>query len=131
SQAVVASGSASFSVNAEGTAPLFYQWRFESGALLGATNNALVLTNVQPGQQGNYSVQVFNSAGSVLSSEAFLTVNVPASITSGPTNRIVGGGSNALFSVVAAGTSPLRYQWRFNRPSPTHPTPTTLLGPHP
>jgi hypothetical protein len=127
SQAVVAYSMASFSVSAGGTAPLSYQWRFNGVPLPSATNATLVLTNVQPAQQGDYSVQVFNSAGAVLSSDAFLTVNVPATITSQPTNRIVGGGSNALFSVTAVGTAPLQYQWRFNGTALTDATNATLL----
>ncbi len=36
------------------------------------------------------------------------------SITRQPQSQTVGVGANAVFSVVAAGSSPLRYQWRFN-----------------
>jgi hypothetical protein len=38
---------------------------------------------------------------------------VPPSITSSVQNQLVAVGSNATFSVVASGTAPLAYQWRF------------------
>ena len=39
---------------------------------------------------------------------------VPPSIQKPPQSQTVAPGSNVSFSVVAAGTSPLSYQWRFN-----------------
>jgi hypothetical protein len=101
-----------FSVSAGGTPPLQFQWRFNGAPLAGATNATLGLTNVQKSQEGLYSVQVQNTAGTILSSNAQLTVWVPATITRQPTNQFIGGGSNATFSVQAIGTGLLRYQWR-------------------
>jgi hypothetical protein len=43
----------------------------------GATNSSLTLTNVQFSQAGNYAVLMTNAFGSVLSSNAVLTVNPP------------------------------------------------------
>jgi len=59
-------------------------------------------------------VVVTNAAGSATSAVATLAVLVPPSLTTQPTNQIVVQGSNAPLSVVAAGTVPLGYQWRFN-----------------
>jgi hypothetical protein len=62
-------------------------------------------------------VVVSNSAGSVTSSAAPLTVNpavVAPTITAQPANQTVTAGQAATFSVVAAGTAPLRYQWQKN-----------------
>ena len=65
---------ATFTVAAGGTAPLSYQWYF-SGSLIGnATGTSLAMTNVHTAQQGNYTVVVTNSAGSVTSAPAALTV---------------------------------------------------------
>jgi len=87
---------ASFIVAADGTAPLSYQWRRSGANLPGATNATLGLPGVTVGQTGSYSVVVSNSAGSVTSSVATLTVYVvtlPCSLSktgsgtlTGPTN---------------------------------------------
>jgi hypothetical protein len=54
---------------------LSYQWRFNGTNIAGATNTSLALTNVQLSQSGNYAVLVTTVYGSVLSSNAVLTVN--------------------------------------------------------
>ena len=41
-------------VSALGTAPLYYQWLFNGGAISGATTSALDLTNVQTNNAGTY-----------------------------------------------------------------------------
>ena len=69
-----AGANVSFSVTANGTAPLNYQWRLNGANLSGATNSTLALTSVTANQAGNYTVVVNNSAGSVTSSPALLTV---------------------------------------------------------
>ena len=63
----------------------------------------------------SYSVAVFNAAGSVLSSNAFLTVFIPAAILAQPQSKAVfPNTTNVTFSVTAASSTPIRYQWRFN-----------------
>jgi hypothetical protein len=89
-QTVVVGGSTTFSVGASGTAPLSYQWRFNGGALLGQTGTSLLLTNVQLAQEGNYSVVVTNQAGSVISSNAVLTVLAPSTNCVAPPPGLVG-----------------------------------------
>src|SRR5665213_862191 len=106
---------ASFSVTDGGTPPLSYQWSFGTTNLVNATNATLTLTNVQLSQAGNYSVLVTNAYGSTNSIAAVLTVlAVPPSITAQPTNQTVQAGGTASFTVTAAGTPPLAYQWNFN-----------------
>ncbi len=108
--------SASFSVTASGTAPLAYQWRFQSSALSGQTASTLTINPVATGNAGNYDVVVSNSGGSVTSSVAALTVIVPVTpptITSQPVSQTVLQGQTANFSVAASGSAPLNYQWRF------------------
>src|SRR6185437_13740772 len=72
------------------------------------------VVSAQPANAGNYAVVVANVAGSVTSANAALTVNTPPSITTQPSSQTVNQGQNATFSVVAAGTAPLAYQWTFN-----------------
>ncbi len=65
------------SVVAAGTAPLTYQWRRSGTNLAGANFASLALNNVQLTDAGNYSVVVANSAGSVTSAVAVVTVFNP------------------------------------------------------
>ena len=113
-QTVVAGSSATFQGNAAGSAPLSYQWFLSSNALAGATDTALLQTNVQAAQAGNYSFVVTNTAGAATSVVAQLTVLTPPSITIQPTNQTVADGSNVSFQVSASGSWPLSYQWWFN-----------------
>ena len=113
-QTVVAGSNANFQVSAAGTSPLAYQWWFNGSNAMGAGTNVLTVTNAQAAQAGAYSVVVTNSAGSVTSSVAMLTIGVPPSITQQPTNLVVVQGQNATFSVGTGGDTPLNYQWRFN-----------------
>lgn len=93
------------------TSPPTVQIDPPSGFLPGQTNAWLTLTNVSLNDAGTYFVVVTNAYGSVTSSPATLTVNVPASITQQPQGAVLPFGSNASFTVGAAGTVPLSYQW--------------------
>jgi hypothetical protein len=118
SQTVTVGQTASFSATATGTATLSYQWRKNSVAIAGATSSSYttpVTTSSDNGAQ--FSVVVSNATGSVTSSAATLTVNAAAvapSIATQPISQTVTVGQTASFSVVAAGTAPLSYQWRKN-----------------
>ncbi|HWA24327.1 MAG TPA: immunoglobulin domain-containing protein [Lacunisphaera sp.] len=112
---VTAGQAASFSVTANGTAPLSYQWRKDGNNIGGATSSTFSINSTATGDAGTYSVVVSNSAGSVTSNGATLTVNAAAtapSISAQPANVSVTAGQAASFSVTASGTAPLGYQWR-------------------
>jgi hypothetical protein len=112
-QTVIAGSMASFIVEAAGTAPLSYQWWFNgTNTISGTTNAALVLTNVQASDAGDYTVVVTNAAGAVTSAVATLSVLLPPTITTQPSNQTLIPGATTSFSVVAVGTAPLSYQWR-------------------
>ncbi len=74
---------ATFSVAAEGTAPLFYQWMkngvdlSDGGSVAGSATSTLVLTGVATANAGSYSVRVFNAGNFQVSSNATLTVVYP------------------------------------------------------
>lgn len=76
---VTQGATATFTVVASGTAPLSYQWLFNGMALTGRVSSVLSLMDVQPSQAGAYSVVVANSAGTVTSPPATLSVVPPAS----------------------------------------------------
>jgi hypothetical protein len=72
---VVVSNIASFSVVAGGSAPLTYQWYFNTNTILpGATNTSFSIASAQTTDAGGYSVVISNSVGSVTSVVATLNV---------------------------------------------------------
>jgi sugar lactone lactonase YvrE len=103
-----------FSVTATGSAPLSYQWQFNSVNLSGATSSAYTVTNAQTTNVGSYSVMITNSLGTTNSTSALLTVIVPPAITNPPQSLTVTQGLNATFTVGASGSTPFTYQWTFN-----------------
>ncbi|MDR3457281.1 MAG: immunoglobulin domain-containing protein [Verrucomicrobiae bacterium] len=109
-----------FSVNISGTAPLNLQWSkngsalADGGNLSGSGSNILTLTSVTTNDAAAYSVIVSNSLGSVVSSNALLTVLVPASIVTSPASVTAVAASNISFTVTASGTAPLTFAWRKN-----------------
>ncbi len=73
----VKSGTAQFSVIADGSAPLSYQWLFDSSNIIpGATNATLIVTNEQLINSGTYTVIVSNLYG-VVSTSAVLRAAAP------------------------------------------------------
>ncbi|MGB8369430.1 MAG: immunoglobulin domain-containing protein [Verrucomicrobiia bacterium] len=74
SQTVVAGANVTFSVVASGATPMAYQWYFNNTKLGNQTASFLKLNSVRSSQGGNYFVKVSNSASSVASSVAKLTV---------------------------------------------------------
>lgn len=124
------SSNASFNVSAIG---LNVQFRWYSNSvntalgtfLAGRTNSTLLFTNVGTNFNARYfSVVASNSFGTATSTPALLTViSTPTILLQPqPLTAIVGEATN--FTVVAAGLSPLRYQWYFN----TNLVLTNLLG---
>jgi pectin methylesterase-like acyl-CoA thioesterase len=72
---VTPSQSATFTVDATGVPePLSYQWLKDGTNVVGATSDMLNIPSADAGDAGAYSVIVSNSAGSVTSSSASLTV---------------------------------------------------------
>ena len=115
SQTVRPGATATFVVAATGSAPLAYEWRRDGVPVPGATEATLLLPAVYATSAGGFSVVVSNSAGSVTSSSATLTVSSAAAapvITIQPVSQAVAAGGSATLSVVATGTAPLAYQWR-------------------
>jgi len=92
-----------FIVAATNTAPLTFQWSFNTVPIVNATNATLTLTNVTTGQSGAYQVKVSNSSTNVLSNAATLTVT-PRPVV-GPINlnalSLSASGFSFTFPVVA------------------------------
>ncbi|MBU4429926.1 MAG: immunoglobulin domain-containing protein, partial [Verrucomicrobia bacterium] len=107
-------GSASFTVGASGTAPLYYQWQKNSTNINLATSATYTINPVALGNAGNYRCIVSNMVNAATSAVATLTVNGPATITTQPQSLTNNLGSAANFTVAASGTAPLFYQWQKN-----------------
>src|SRR5256714_1549714 len=118
SQTVTAGQTATFTVVATGTAPLSYQWRKSGTAISGATAPTYTTPATTSADSGaQFTVVVTNTAGSVTSNAATLTVNASAtapSIPTQPASQTLAVGQTATFTVVATGTAPLSYQWQKN-----------------
>lgn len=110
---------ATFAVGVDGTGPFTFQWRRDGVNIAGANSASLTFRSAALPNEGVYSVQVTNSAGSIVSGTVSLTVlpgieSLPPSITSQPSTVIVPSGGSAMLAVGATGSGPLSYQWSFN-----------------
>ncbi|MDP6679581.1 MAG: DUF5011 domain-containing protein, partial [Verrucomicrobiota bacterium] len=100
-----------FTVEATGSAPLTYQWRFNNQAMPGETGATLTLSNVQPVAEGSYQVVVKNPAGTVASREAKLSLILPIEITAQPGARELVVGDRLELRIGASGSPVIEYQW--------------------
>src|SRR5437899_6493880 len=76
---VTAGQTATLSVSATGTAPLSYQWQKNGMAISGATSNVYTTPPATSSDNGaQFTVVISNTAGSLTSDAATLTVNPPA-----------------------------------------------------
>ena len=67
SQTTYAGNSVTFSVTADGSRPLTYQWFLTSVPLAGATSAFLTVNNVQSNNVGTYTVSIANQYGMLMS----------------------------------------------------------------
>ena len=115
-QTVTAGQTATFSVTATGTAPLIYQWKKGGTVISGATSSTYTTPATSIADDGAvFTVEVSNSAATVASGDATLTVNpvVAPAITTQPAAQTITAGATVTFTVTATGTSP-NYQWKKN-----------------
>ncbi len=125
-QTACAGTNASFTVAAAGSGTLTYQWRKNTTNITGATSATLILNNVTAADAANYDVVITGTCGSITSNAVALTVNATTTITTQPTAQTACAGTNASFTVVAAGSGTLTYQWRKNTTNITGATSATL-----
>ncbi len=109
SQTNYVGATANFTITASGTAPLSYQWQFNGAPIGGATSSNYALPNLQTSNAGTYSVVVTNTAGTITSSNAVLTVLVPtadiAVLCNGPNGVAPGATLNYTITVTNLGPS--------------------------
>jgi glucose/arabinose dehydrogenase len=131
---------ATFSVTATGTPPLSYQWRKNSVNITGATSSTYTIPSVTTADGGNYSVTVSNSAGTVISNNATLTVTTANQLPTATINTPAPGATYAAGDVInfsGSGTDPedgtlgaSAFEWyvMFHHDAHTHPGPTAADG---
>jgi len=114
---------AEFAVTATGEGTLVYQWFHNSVPLedgdrvSGARTNLLTIRDVEAADAGDYAVNVAGECGPVNSAVATLVVKAATAILEPPSAARIVDGTDASFTVVAAGEGPLAYQW-FHRSTP-------------
>jgi sugar lactone lactonase YvrE len=111
-QTVDAGSAASFTVSVGGSAPFTYQWRKNGANISGATAATLNLVSAQSTDAGSYTVVITNSAGSVTSAGASLTINAATpgpTITNSPLSQTVTSGKGVSFTVESSNAN--AYQW--------------------
>jgi hypothetical protein len=117
-----AGDNAAFTVSATfvGGTQLSYQWLkdgsplTDGGSISGSTTANLIITNMQPGDAGQYNVIItlVPTGITATSNAATLTVNTKPSITQQPPATLgVTAGQQLSITVAADGSAPLAYQW--------------------
>lgn len=112
-----AGASVTFKVAATGSPAPTYQWQLNGASIPGATSASYTISSVQVSNAGTYTVVVANTAGSVTSSGATLTVNNVAqapSFTQLPSSQTIANGSTVVFKSLATGAPAPTYQWYLN-----------------
>ena len=99
------------SVTASGGS-LSYQWYKNGSVISGATASTYTILSVSAtGATGSYYVKITNSAGSVTSSTAVVTLVDPPVFLVQPVSLAKPFGSSATLSVVVNSAAPVNYQW--------------------
>lgn len=108
-------GTLSLTVNNTGTPTPSYQWKFYGANIAGATSATYTKTNFQAANEGQYTVEISNSCGSVTSNIALITAVDVATITNQPENRTACTGTNTTITGLATIGTATGYQWqKFN-----------------
>ncbi|HET7793520.1 MAG TPA: hypothetical protein VFL64_09050, partial [Rhizobacter sp.] len=117
SATAVAGDTVAFAVVAQGSGPLSYQWLRNGAPIAGATQASYQVVANAGDNAALFSVRVSNTAATVESAAATLTVVSPQSapvITTAPFSIVAPLGGNASFAVAATGAGPISYQWQRN-----------------
>ena len=104
--------SVSFTVTAEGTGTLRYQWRYFGDEMPGETNSTMTLPSVQLEQSGDYTAVVSDNRSSAESLIATLTVPFRPIVLRHPQGVTVAVGSNVTLTAGIYGGWPLTNRWR-------------------
>ena len=107
----VMGAAAHFEVAVTGSLPLTFQWTKDGVDLAGAQSAVWEIPAVQTADAGAYRVRVANTAGTILSDAATLSVGVAPEIAPLPGSLAAVTGADVTLIAVVSGTAPLTYQW--------------------
>jgi hypothetical protein len=128
-QSATVGDTVTLNVAATGDPAPAYQWRKDGSDLAGATSAALTLANVTIADAGSYTVVVSNSAGSVTSDPAPLTVNpATATVTLGGLRQAYDGAPKPVTATTAPAGLPLALTYDGNAIPPTNPGAYTVTA---
>ena len=111
SLAVAAGAEVRLSVTASGNPAPSYQWRKNGVSLAGVTTATLILTSADAADAATYQVRVSNSVGSVVSSNAVVSVAAKPAFAKQPVSQAVALGATATFSTSVTGSPTPSLQW--------------------
>jgi hypothetical protein len=114
SQTLVAGSPLSLGATISGTSPFAFQWQRDGQDITTATNQVLSVPNIQAAEAGAYTLRVSNSAATVTSVVATITVLIPPKIIQEPASYSISPGQNLELTVNATGQGLLGYQWKLN-----------------
>jgi alpha-tubulin suppressor-like RCC1 family protein len=101
-----------FTVWADGTSPVGYQWFKGDRLIPGAEESEYTFLASEGEAVGGYWVVVSNAWGTVTSVVATLTFLAPPTIVDQPRSQRVGSGTSVQFNVRVTGGAPFTYQWK-------------------
>jgi hypothetical protein len=136
-QTVTVGQTATFSVEASGTAPLSYKWQKNSADIDGAISSSYTTPATTKADSGAlFRCVVTNAGGDATSNAARLIVlsSAAPAIAHEPVDQLVGVGQPATFRVIAQGAAPIAFQWKKNgapingATDSIYTTPATVLG---
>ena len=116
-------------VSAVGTAPLVYQWKLEGVVISDGTGDSIELTDVDSLDAGQYTVEISNSAGIIVSDPIEVSVSTAPQFVSQPTSKNISLNARLILTVSAAGSG-LEYQWYRDSQAITGGTDAVLTVPN-
>ena len=124
SQTLAAGNPLTLEVQATGTAPLQYQWYKNGSAVAGATLATLTIASVQPGDSGDYTVTVRNSADTKTSQPA--SVLVEGGNPGGGGDSTHPADSNGDFRIAIGEDTAYGAAWKQGNPWSIEPNPIPI-----
>ena len=131
SQTVNAGSTATFTAAASGNPAPTVQWEVSTNGgttftpITGATSTTYSFTAASAENGNQYEAVFTNSAGTLTSSPATLTVDFAPTVTTNPTSQTVNAGSTATFTAAASGNPAPTVQWEVSTNGGTTFSPIT------
>ena len=101
-------------INADVNPVPSFVWNHNGNIITTATTSSYTIGSIAIADSGSYTVTVANSAGTITSQAAILTVNYAPSITTQPLSQMLYLNQSVTFTIVATGVPTPTFQWRKN-----------------